>query len=157
MSEAQEQLSQDEFLYGELVHIQSLYGTITHTHVVDYAEAKESPLHRYFEWNNQEAAHQHRLQQARQLIASVTIVRHKEVPELRAFVSVIKDGERQYLPTIEALNDKQLTVQVLTQLEYTIKNFQSKLSVLSSYQGQAREFIGDLADQVTQHKDNLEE
>ena len=157
MSNVQQQPSQSEFLYGELIHVQSLYGTITPTHVVDYAEAKDSPLHRYFEWNDKKAADQHRLQQARQLIASVTVERQKEKPELRAFVNVTKGGERQYLPILEVLDDKKLTMQVLTELEYTIKSFQRKLSTLCTYERKAHEFIGDLSDQLTQFRDKLEE
>jgi hypothetical protein len=42
--------------------------------VVIAATDKSSPLHRYFEWDDGKAAHQHRLDQARRLIGSVRVL-----------------------------------------------------------------------------------
>lgn len=42
--------------------------------VVQDARSKQSPLHRFFEWNDAKAAHAHRLDQARTLIRSITIL-----------------------------------------------------------------------------------
>lgn len=48
-------------------------GTLTPVSVVDAARSPESPLHRYFEWNDSLAAIAHRLDQARVLIRSVRV------------------------------------------------------------------------------------
>jgi hypothetical protein len=46
-------------------------GRIAAEDLVKAAEDPESPLHGYFDWDDASAAHQHRLEQARRLIASV--------------------------------------------------------------------------------------
>ena len=63
--------------------------------VVAAARPPESPLHRYFEWNEHRNSEAHLLQQARQLIARVTVV--YPVPgtrkgiETRKFISLPSD------------------------------------------------------------------
>jgi hypothetical protein len=49
--------------------------------VIEAAASPTSPLHRYFTWDNTEAAHEYRKQQARKLIRVVRVVVHQE--ELR--------------------------------------------------------------------------
>lgn len=48
-------------------------GVLTPEAVVADAADKSSPLHSEFEWNDKRAAHQHRLNQARELIRKVTV------------------------------------------------------------------------------------
>jgi translation initiation factor 2 alpha subunit (eIF-2alpha) len=50
------------------------HGRITPELTVLDAADKDSPLHSLFEWDNAKAGHQHRLDQARQLLRSVRIV-----------------------------------------------------------------------------------
>ncbi len=60
--------------------------------VVDYATPEDSPLHKYFNWDDSQAAKAWRIHQARMLICSVTITHgdvHKQ--EIRAFVSLATD------------------------------------------------------------------
>lgn len=59
--------------------------------VVDAARPKSSPLHDYFEWDDTIAAEQHRLSQARSLIAAVILLPFEEKPPVRAFVSLSSD------------------------------------------------------------------
>lgn len=49
-------------------------GLLTPEIVVDAARQEDSPLHTAFEWDNKEAAHQYRIEQARRLIRSVKVV-----------------------------------------------------------------------------------
>jgi hypothetical protein len=49
-------------------------GRITAERVVDAARQQDHPLHHDFIWDDVKAAHQHRLDQARRLIASVKVV-----------------------------------------------------------------------------------
>lgn len=48
-------------------------GRLTPAAVVKDARSKKSPLHSFFEWDDSEAAHQYRLNQARGLIRSVRV------------------------------------------------------------------------------------
>lgn len=48
-------------------------GRLIPTMVVNDAKDPDSPLHSYFTWDDAEAASQHRLEQARQLIRSVRV------------------------------------------------------------------------------------
>lgn len=48
-------------------------GVLTPEAVVADAASKSSPLHSEFEWNDKRAAHQYRLDQARELIRKVTV------------------------------------------------------------------------------------
>jgi hypothetical protein len=57
----------------ELTAIFMRRGELTAAIVVDEATPEDSPLHGQFTWDDLEAAHQHRLAQARQLIRSVKI------------------------------------------------------------------------------------
>lgn len=62
--------------------------------VVDAARSKTSPLHNYFTWEDGEAAHQWRLEQARKLIRVVVDVIElpdKTQREVRVFVSLPSD------------------------------------------------------------------
>jgi hypothetical protein len=49
-------------------------GRLTPECVLEAAEDEDSPLHRFFEWDNDEAAHQYRIDQARRLIRGVRVV-----------------------------------------------------------------------------------
>lgn len=70
--------------------VEKQYGVITPVIVVKAAEPKNSPLHRFFEWNNDAAAERYRLWQARMLIARVYVVDSSkpEVGPVRAFVNL---------------------------------------------------------------------
>lgn len=51
--------------------------------VVNEAKKPSSPLHDYFEWDDEKAANEHRLEQARQLIRSVRVVISEQNVEVR--------------------------------------------------------------------------
>lgn len=74
-------------------------GELTPERVVGDARNPNSPFHPLFEWNENEAAHQYRLVQARALIRAV-VVRYRasadgQTKRVVAFVNV-KQGDRQY-------------------------------------------------------------
>ena len=75
----------------EEIRRQSDDGTIKPEAVVAYAENPETALHSRFEWDQDKAAHQHRLWQAREIIrVHVTILPQDERP-VRAYVSLPSD------------------------------------------------------------------
>lgn len=92
-------------------------GELTPEAVVDHARARTSPLHRLFEWDDTEAARRFRLDQARLLLRSYTIVyetKRETVIEVRGFQQVTNpQRERVYVPTLEALRVPEYRDQIL--------------------------------------------
>lgn len=86
-------------------------GIIAASDVVMAARDPKSPLHSRFTWDDSEAAHQWRLQQARQLISvCVTVSEHTQKNE-RVFVSLNRDQYAVgggYRVMAEVLSDEQL-------------------------------------------------
>lgn len=96
-------------------------GLLTAEDVVTTAAHPDHPLHKFFEWDETEAAHKYRLMQARALIRKVTVIApdddEKPMPK---YVSLRKDRAREhggYRETKEVVNSREL----LTQLEETAK------------------------------------
>lgn len=87
-------------------HVESLrqrYGLVTPPVVVEDAKSDLSPLHPAFEWDDSEAAHQYRLEQARGMLRSIEVVVQLTRPDpqpIRAFV-VVKEGEGQGYTSIQ--------------------------------------------------------
>jgi hypothetical protein len=81
---------------AELTRVHKSDGDLSPERVVSLAKNQHSALHRYFEWDNDKAAHQHRLTQARSLIreARVHIVPRTEPRERKIAVSVPANQER---------------------------------------------------------------
>lgn len=78
--------------------------------IVDWARKNPtSALHGEFQWDDEVAADEFRLNQARQLIARIVIYIEQpkgEPVEYREWVSVPTNGERDgYTPTVDALKD----------------------------------------------------
>lgn len=95
--------------------------------VVAAARDPESPLHRKFEWNDEKAAIQHRLNQARSLIrAYVTIVPNIPRP-VRAYISTPFDRNNGlgYQPVKKVLHSQQYTLDALKEIKARIKTFES--------------------------------
>jgi hypothetical protein len=60
--------------------------------VVEFATPKNSPLHSYFEWDQREAAHKYRIDQARSLIRTVMVtMEDRPNVHMRAYVSLPTD------------------------------------------------------------------
>lgn len=63
-----------ELVAQKLAEIAEAHGRLTPDLVVEEAKNPESVLHGLFEWDDEQAGHQHRLFQARQIITSVRVV-----------------------------------------------------------------------------------
>jgi hypothetical protein len=93
---------------------------------------KSSELHKCFEWDNTKAAEEYRLDQARLVLRSITVIMEvdndgeKESVKIRAYESVNLpsiDGEKQlmtYVPIKQALSTPDLRNQVISGLKQTI-------------------------------------
>jgi hypothetical protein len=93
---------------GELRRIQQRDGVLTPAGVLTDARSEDSPLHRYFEWNDDAAAEKYRLAQAGDLIRRYSIqieTAPETVTRVRAFVSV---AANEFVPMEQALADPAL-------------------------------------------------
>ncbi len=68
--------------------------------LVTDARSPDSPLHRHFEWNDTKAAEQHRLQQAKVLLANLYIVnpRDKQITQTNPVLEVVSKALQDMKP-----------------------------------------------------------
>lgn len=128
----------------ELRRLHDQHGGLFPEKVVDAARVDTSPLHEHFTWDDSEAAHQHRLNEARFLIREVKIVVHHEpdrVVKVRGFVSVIHEGERRYMKTERALVEH--ADQVLEDLRRDIEQLRRKYANLKDFNAAMRQLLED--------------
>lgn len=113
----------------EFKRIETKYGALTPENIVDAARPESATLHSAFEWDNNKAAQQYRLQQARNVInnVEVKIISDSEERVLSVYeIVTVKDDGRQY-KHIETftVNDieqiKNATIESLKQLTHKLK------------------------------------
>jgi hypothetical protein len=80
---------------SELTKIYNRDGAITTSAVLTEARDPENPLHKHFEWDDSEAAEQHRLAQARNLIKRVRVLVIGNKADRIIHVPSIRVGERE--------------------------------------------------------------
>lgn len=102
--------------------------------VVEEARRPSSPLHSKFTWDDTEAAHQYRLEQARRLIRVVVqMIPNTADSHERVWVSLKKDRENEgggYRTLVSVLSDKDLREQLLAQAFEDMEYFQEKYNHL---------------------------
>ena len=114
----------------EIIKLKTREGLIRPKDVVDYARDEASPLHKYFIWDDTEAAERFRIAQASILIrASVTYLpQNHEKTLVRAFVS-LRDDRRPdggYRHIIDVINDEDLKTKLVEDALYELTIFQKK-------------------------------
>ena len=101
--------------------------------VLQEAQDEGSILHRYFEWDDTEAAVQYRKQQARALIArcKITLIETEPI-HIRAFVSLPTDREAGggYRLTSEVVSDAALKAELIRDIQLTIVRWTQKLHLM---------------------------
>lgn len=75
----------------EIEKVEATYGSLTPENLIKASEGKRSILHKLFEWDDNKAAHQYRLQQARNLINNIEII-------------VVSDGKQRTMPAFEIIS-----------------------------------------------------
>lgn len=121
----------------ELERIREVRGELTPPVIVNESEPEAAVLHHVFEWNNDTAAHEYRLYQARNIVNTVTVVHENptgRTDSMPGFVSVTvaEDDEealhsnRQYVPTVEAMVDPDLRAQMLNSLRARLRNLRAE-------------------------------
>jgi hypothetical protein len=106
----------------ELRRLEQRDGIITPPAIVEAARVKSSSLHRHFQWDDNKAAEEFRLWQARQLVGVVLYQRPPDGLQ-RVYTSVIVEtttnGDtemvRAYVSTERCLHDPEMRQQVLQQ------------------------------------------
>ena len=126
---------------AELSALCEVNGILLPEDVVSAAEDEDSALHAHFQWDDERAAHMHRLEQARKLITSVDIRRVRDDRadddgNIRAWVHVTRvnpDGEteRGYVPTLKAMTDEETRSLVLKQALHDLNALQRRYSTLT--------------------------
>lgn len=131
-------------LVQELLNIQAKYGELTAANVLKAAKFKKSPLHDYFDWNNDEAAAKWRLHQANKLIvkAKVTIT-PTEDRTVNAFISVrtTEDGPKQFVHVPDAMSDNMLAAQIFEQLSEKIIKIEEQLMAMQLLYGATKKAL----------------
>jgi hypothetical protein len=115
--------------------LSSLGEKIAPAAVVKKARNKKAELHKCFEWDDSKAAEEYRLNQAREVMRSITIVvENKNRPDNRQMTIRVyehvnlasdnPDDDRQsvYVPTMKALSDPDMREQVKGRLKSDIEN-----------------------------------
>lgn len=126
-------------------------GLLSPEKVLHEAEKTNNPLHNFFTWDDSVAAHQYRLEQARQMIrVCVTVIDGHPEP-VRMFVSLKNDRHPDggYRSTIEILDSQELREQLLQDALYDLKQLQRKYKNLSELV-KVFEEVNKFADSVQQ-------
>lgn len=105
----------------ELERIEHVRGCLKPAEIVEESRPEEAPLHRFFEWDNSQAAQLYRQEQARTLIRSVVLITvgEQETAPTRAFVCVTQSKSETafegsaYISTVRAMRDDDYRGQVL--------------------------------------------
>ena len=108
-------------------------GVLKVTDVLEEARKEDSVLHRYFEWDNTEAAEKYRREQARALIQRCRIQLVETEPvQIRAFVSLPTDREHGggYRLMSEVVSDDTLKAELVRDIQLTISRWTQKLHLL---------------------------
>ena len=109
-------------------------GTLNPEAVIEYARDESTALHAAFTWDDTEAAHQHRLWQARQIIrVCVTLRGELDNQPFRTYVSLTEDrGESGYRLLDDVLTDTDMRERLLVQALRELANWQRKYDHLTA-------------------------
>lgn len=129
-----------EIITEELNKIEKRDGLITPHALVKEAEPQDSVLHPFFTWDQEKAAYEYRLWEARKIIRTVMIVKDGLDEPVRAFQSVIlnasplqdeeEDQSRAYVSTERCLDDPILRKQILNRAKQEARDWAHKYEAL---------------------------
>lgn len=107
-------------------------GLLRPSDVVEFARAKDTELHRHFQWDDSRAAGEYRLLQARHLIRVVVHVAPATNESIRTFVSLRSDRTKGngYRAFAEVMNDKDLTQKLMADARADLAYFAQKYNRL---------------------------
>lgn len=118
-----------------LEEIEEENGEITARLVVDKATPEESELHSLFTWDNEKAADEWRLHEARRVIAAVAVVyeedNNAENHTIRAFANVGARNKASFVTMAKALSDEESRSIVLQHAIEELQAFKAKYAGIS--------------------------
>ena len=149
-------IGEDVDITEELLKIHTKYGSLTSENVLKEAKKKRHPLHPHFDWDDTEAANRWRVHQSNMMIsqARITITDHEE-KKVHAFVSVSKQGKREFVYTADALEDKQLLFQIFSQLQSRIENIQDQLESMHMLKGAVKSALKAAKEPISKQAEKL--
>ncbi len=119
----------------ELERLRLLHGGVLMPElVVNAARYKSSPLHESFDWDDGEAAHKWRLEQARRLIrVYVPVIDANGPKEIRGYVSLSPDrmGEGGYRAMVDVLKNEDMREQLLADALDDLRRIKMKYAALN--------------------------
>lgn len=134
-------------------------GKVKPADIVAAAEELGSPISALFEFDDQVAAHRHRLAQARLYVGALQVVRVKveHGPNLssRAFHSVRENGSTGYVSESRVLGDKDLKKQLIGSAARELQSFISRFQGIAAL-GNFIPRLQDLSDEMRDAVDGLE-
>lgn len=122
--------------------------TVSKKQLVDSARSINSPIHKYFEWNNSIAGEKYRLEQAGYYLRVIVIeCEHKNVRvRMREFMPAATangGNPRNYAPTLRLLSTDTGKKLLLTQALQEMKSFKEKYAIFKD--------LCDMADKIIMH------
>jgi hypothetical protein len=107
-------------------------GLINPHDVVDFARNPGTALHSQFTWDDTEAAHKWRLEQARELLRVFVVISPQSTENVRAFVSLKGDRVNGggYRPIADVLSDEELHRRMLQDSLDDLEAYQRKYQKL---------------------------
>lgn len=126
-------------VYNELEALRAQTGALKPEDIVDMARASTSAAHGAFTWDDTKAAHKCRLDEARHLVRSITVVRSeaKEQGPQKAYVNVVTakkpdaPAKHVYTSVEDALSDAAMRQQILDRAHSEMEAFKRKYQVLT--------------------------
>lgn len=126
-------------------------GRVTPEEVIDAARRTDSPLHDYFDWDDNSAAHKYRIEQARGLIREVKITFTVETKTVRS-VYYVRDPsmgakEMGYISVSKVRTESELAREVLVEEFSRVNAVLARAKALATILGLAED-IDQLNEQV---------
>jgi len=106
-------------------------GVLRPRDVVQYAKSPKTALHALFTWDDDEAATQWRLEEARRIIRASVVVLPQVDREVRCYVALQNDrGQDSYRAVADVLSDDELRAQMLDEARAEWQGFYRRYRTL---------------------------
>lgn len=120
-----------EDVMKELQRIQSEAGNLDPSTIVKYAEDPDSILHKYFTWDDTEAARKYREQEARYLLAAIVIIPYKqENKDMKISYRAIVHTGNKYKDTMTVITNPNLRKIYVAEARKELLAFKNKYAAL---------------------------
>lgn len=125
-------------------------GRLTPEEIVKRAKSRRNPLHGHFTWDDSEAAHKYRLNEAQYLIRHLVYTPAETNHQVRQYslVQAPKSApapRRYYTDTEQAMSDPEFRKQILDNAMADLKRFRAKYGALAELAGVVGEIDSMLA------------